>query len=94
VHGDAVAALEEELAADDCGPGLDVDGVGGPVQNVVFAFVLQVENIASDDADIADYGTGRLEFGERWNGLFGGRDGLRRRRRFAFRGCLLGRRAP
>ena len=63
------AGLEQELLADDRGPGLDVQGVGGTIEPAALARDGRVEDVARDDVDAPDHGTQGLELLRRRDGL-------------------------
>src|SRR5207249_3240525 len=63
-HRDALAGLEQQLAPHDRGARLDVQGVGGSVEDAVFLLVGEVEDVAGVDPHLADERSGRLELGE------------------------------
>jgi hypothetical protein len=66
---DRLPALEQQRAADDVRPRRGVQLVGEAEEEVVLPRIVQVEDVAGDDADFADARAGRLELGERGEGL-------------------------
>ncbi len=88
---DALAGLEQQLAPDDRGARLNVQRIGGAVEDAVFLLVREIEDVAVVDPHLADDGSCRLELGEGRDFPGGRRRRLRGERSFLFSRRLLGR---
>jgi hypothetical protein len=63
-HRHRFAALEKQEVADDVGPGIDVQLVCQPVEEIVLPRILQVEDVLGGDVDVADARAGGFELCE------------------------------